>query len=114
MNILLHINTFLSLLIIGAVSFSLTHVKDVAAASNTTTNHSTNTVLSAARTLDNGIHVDFHPHVDHQSLSTLLKNAQNSQPVTDTRSLKKTYNNEQKQHHMLRDGLFGFHIPEFI
>jgi hypothetical protein len=113
MNILVKINTILSLMLVAAISFSLTHAKDITAAS-TGANHAQGAILSPARSLDNGIHVDFHPHVDHQSLSNLLKTAQNNQPITDTRSLKKIYQTEHKHHHLLRDGLFGFHIPEYI
>ena len=105
-----HLANLLTLVVVGSVFFSVFHAKDVSAASailNPTfaiTNH-------AARGVENTIHVEFHTHVDRQSLSSLLQGMHQEKPLTLQRSLKKTFENTEDKHHKLRDGLLGCHLP---
>ncbi len=97
----------LTLAVIAAVVFSVTHAKDVSSAVAITTLAST----SQLKAVDNGIHLDLHTHVDRQSLSSLLHSAQQDRPLTNARSLKKALENVEKRENKLPDGKLGHYIP---
>lgn len=106
-----NITNLLTLAVVGSIFFSVLHAKDVSAAS-AILNPSFSTGTHAARGVENTIHVEFHTHVDRQPLSSLLQNMQNDKPLTDSRSLKKSYNVLEKKQSKLHDGVLGYHLPQ--
>lgn len=98
---------FLTFAVIAAVIFSITHAKDISSVAAVTTLAST----SQLKAVDSGIHLDFHPHVDRQTLSSLLHSAQQDRPLTNERSLRRALQNIEEHEDKLPDGKLGHFFP---
>lgn len=115
MQYISYISQVLTLIVIGAVSFSVTHAKDVTAVASLSSSKTLSSLqVQTVKTLDNGIHLDAHTHIERQTLTSLLDTNLRDQPAADRRSMKRFITHEERRALKYYDGILGMHVPSTV